>query len=112
MGPRPILHLQLRTLPMHIKAKWAMDKAEEFTRKKQMRQWMAILSAAEHRMQQKGGLGKGGHRRRGCRCVEDGKQCHLVCILSLDNILLAGAVKLQSTKKELGKGVSRGQSGV
>jgi hypothetical protein len=45
---------------MCIKAKQAMDKAEEFIRKKQMRQRTAILSAAERVMQQMGGLGRGG----------------------------------------------------
>jgi hypothetical protein len=45
---------------MHIKAKQAMDKAKEFICKKQMRQWIATSSAAEHAMQQKGSLGRVG----------------------------------------------------
>jgi hypothetical protein len=47
------------SLPICIKAKWAMDKAEEFIRKKQMRQRTATSSAAKRAMQQRRGLGGG-----------------------------------------------------
>jgi hypothetical protein len=60
---------------MHIKAKQAMDKAEEFIREKQMRKQTAILCAAKRAMQQKGGFSAwGGHGRRRHRCMEDDKQ--------------------------------------
>jgi hypothetical protein len=67
---------------------------------RQMRQQAAISSAAKCAMQQKGGLGRRGRRRRCCKHVKDSKQCHPISKLFLDGNPCAVVIKFELITKK------------